>query len=288
VLFRSQIRFGNGIEQFSRLAESVRVHIQKSRNDFGFGIAPHSLRAVSPVDFPALIKLAGGDPLHLHLAEQNAEVEEVQQAWGARPVEYLLENVDVNSQWCLIHCTQMLLHESTALAKTKAVAGLCPLTEASLGDGVFDGVNWLENGGNIALGSDSNIHISLAHEMRSLEYSQRLRDHTRAALAAPGKSTARRIFDEICAGGAQAAGRDCGRISVGAWADLLALDDNATDLYERKGDTLLDGFVFAGGQGAVKEVWSAGRHVVQKGRHVMRETITNSYREVVKKLGYEI
>lgn len=287
-LGEGQIRFGNDIDQFSLLLESVRGHISKSNSDFGIGVAPHSLRAVSPADLPALQALAKGDPIHIHLAEQIAEVEEIQQAWGARPVEYLLDNADVDASWCLIHCTQMLSHETNGLAKTNAVAGLCPLTEASLGDGMFDGVNWLDQGGRIAIGSDSNIHISLAHEIRALEYSQRLRDHTRAALATSHKSTARRIFDEICTGGAQASGRECGKISVGSWADLLALDDRETDLYNRKGDALLDGFVFAAGQGAVKEVWSAGRHQVKDGQHVNREKIVTMYHDVIMELGQEI
>ncbi len=279
-----QVRFGNDLEQFGRLHENAAKAIARLGEDAALGLAPHSLRAVAAEDIPALIDLAGAGPVHLHLAEQVAEVEEVKAAWGKRPVEWLLDNVDVDRRWCLIHCTQMLPHETEGLAKSGAVAGLCPITESSLGDGIFDGVNWLDHGGAIAVGSDSNIRISLSEELRTLDYSQRLRDHSRAALATDKKSTGRRLLDEVNAGGAQAANRKSGRIEVGQWADLLALDADHIDFINRTGGTILDSYVFAGDDRMVTDVWSAGRHLVQSGSHIRRTEITDAYRRVMNEL----
>ncbi len=287
-LTAGQIRFGNDIERFAQLYDGASKAIIDLSDDAGMGLAPHSLRAVAPEDLSKLATLADGRPIHLHLAEQIAEVEEVQASWGKRPAEWVLDNVDVSGQWCMIHCTQMQPHETVGLAKSGAVAGLCPITESSLGDGIFDGKRWLDHGGKIAIGSDSNIRISLSEELRTLEYSQRLRDHSRAALAQEARSTGRRIFDEILVGGPQAAGRDCGRIEQGTWADLMMLDGDDINLHERTGDTILDCYVFAGDDRLVSDVWSAGRHVVQQSRHVIRDTIEQKYRDVMSALGEAI
>jgi formimidoylglutamate deiminase len=214
-----------------------------------------------------------------------AEVEEVLEVWGKRPAEWAIENLPINSQWCLIHCTQMLHHEVKDLAATGAIAGLCPITESNLGDGIFDGLNWLKSGGSLAIGSDSNIRISLSEEIRTLEYSQRLRDKSRASLATEDKSTARRIFDEILTGGAKAANRKTGEIKVGKWADLISLDENHTNLIQAEGDTILDCFVFSSDDKMVKDVWSAGRHQVKNGQHINRENIIYDYSKVIKELG---
>ena len=279
-----QIRFGNDPDSFARLMEAARGALAPLPADTGIGVAPHSLRAVPPADLAHVVPLADGGPIHMHLAEQRAEVEEVEAAWGARPVEWALDNMALGPQWCLIHCTQMLPHETEALARTGAVAGLCPLTEASLGDGVFDALRWSGTGGAMAIGSDSNIRISLAEELRQLDTSQRLRDHSRAALATPRRSTGRRLMEDVAFGGARAAGRGSGRIAPGAWADLLALDMTHPDLEGLRGDTALDTFVFAGGQDMVAEVWSAGRHVVRGGRHIRRDEIAQGYRNAVRPL----
>ena len=280
-----QIRFGNDDDRFERLFSAVECALQSLNRDSCLGVAPHSLRAIAPASLPRLAELAGERPIHMHLAEQLAEVEEIGSAWGKRPVEWLLDNVNVDRQWCLIHCTQMREHETVALARTGAVAGLCPITESSLGDGIFDGVKWLENDGAISIGSDSNIRISLTEELRTLDYSQRLRDHSRAALATSEKSTGRRIFDAVVTGGAQAAGRATGAIRSGAWADLLSLDYEAVDLAGRHGDMILDCFVFAGNDQMVKDVWAAGRHCVKDGCHFARAEIAERYTSVMAKLG---
>ncbi len=277
-----QIRFGNDPERFARLVEGARAALGGLPADTVLGVAPHSLRAVDPEALAGAIGLTGG-PVHMHLAEQVAEVEEVQAALGAPPTEWLLANANVGPRWCLIHCTQMQPSETLELAATGAVAGLCPITEASLGDGIFDGVRYLGAGGRIGLGSDSNIEITLAGELKQLEYSQRLRDRTRAALATRETSTGRRLWQAVAAGGAQAAGRDAGRIAQGALADLVALDASGPDLAGLAGDTALDAWVFAGGRGAA-EVWAAGRHVVRGGRHVAHDAITAAYAGVARRL----
>ena len=280
-----QIRFGNDVDRFGKLLEDARVGMRGLSADANIGVAPHSLRAVGSEGFAALADLSNDGPIHMHLAEQIAEVEEVQTAWGKRPVEWVLENLDINERWCMIHCTQMQPHETEGLARAGAVAGLCPITESSLGDGIFDGLNWLDSGGKIAIGSDSNIRISLSEELRTLEYSQRLRDHSRAALATVKKSTGRRIFDEILNGGAQAAGRDSGAITEGYWADLMALNTSHIDLEGKSGDVLLDSYIFVGDDRMVDDVWAAGRHMVRNGQHVHRTAIVQDYRRTMRDLG---
>ncbi len=279
-----QIRFGNDPDRFAGLFEEASSALSGLPRDCTIGVAPHSLRAVDLEGLAFAVDLAVGRPVHMHLAEQVAEVEEVQAAYGKRPVEWLLDHTAVDKNWCLIHCTQMQPHETKALARTGAVAGLCPMTESSLGDGIFDGVRFLAEGGRIGVGSDSNIRIALSEELRTLEYSQRLRDRSRAALATRNASTGRRLFDAVSAGGAQAIGRDAGRIETGAWADLVALDAEAVDLSMRDGDAILDSFVFAGDDRLITDVWSAGRHMVSEGRHHARDEIARAYRETLGRL----
>ena len=279
-----QIRFGNDPDRFARLLDGARAAAAALPADATTGVAPHSLRAVTPAGLAAAVALGQGGPVHIHAAEQVAEVEEVQAHLGARPVDWLLANAGIGPDWCLIHCTQMDPAETLALAASGAVAGLCPITESSLGDGIFDGVRYLGAGGCIGIGSDSNIRISLAEELRTLDHSQRLRDRSRAALATAEKSTGRRLWDAVCAGGAQAAGRASGAIEAGLWADLVALDTAHPDLEGRQGDRLADSFAFAGDSGMVAEVWSAGRHRVTGGRHVARAGIVAAYRRVQARL----
>ena len=280
-----QQRFSTDLIEFELLWERASEGVKKLPADTVVGVAPHSLRAVSPENLKIIQQIAPSAPFHMHLAEQIQEVEEVQAAWGARPVEWLFDNAAVDARWCLIHCTQLLPHETSALARSGAVAGLCPITESSLGDGIFDGVSYLEQGGRIGIGSDSNIRISLSEELRTLDYSQRLRDHSRAALASAEQSTGRRIFESVAEGGAQAAGRASGCIGIGMWADLIGLDGDHPDFIGRQGDTLLDTFIFAGDDRMVQDVWSAGRHQVRAGQHIQRDSIVDSYKCVMKKLG---
>lgn len=284
-LHAGQVRFGNNLDRYLRLCEIAGTAIDGLPADCTSGFAPHSLRAVASDTLHTLADLSRENVLHMHLAEQPAEVEEVRQFLGARPVEWLVDNLALDPRWCLVHCTQMLPHETRSLAKTGIVAGLCPITESSLGDGIFDGKGWKQHGGRFAIGSDSNIRISLVEELRTLEYSQRLLNHQRSVFATSDKSTGRSLFDAVCNGGAQAAGRQCGAIRSGLWADLLSLDADHVDLISKRGDTLLDGWIFAGSDDLVCDVWSAGRHLVQEGTHVNREKIEMRYRQVLARLG---
>jgi len=279
-----QIRFGNDPDNFARLLEAAQDALSALPSDARLGIAPHSLRAVSPEGLSACLHLRRGRPLHMHLAEQIAEVEEVEAAYGARPTEWLLANAPVDPGWCLIHCTQMQRAETLALAATGAVAGLCPITESSLGDGIFDGVAWTGAGGAFGIGSDSNIRITLSEELRTLDHSQRLRDHSRAALATADRSTGRVLVEGGARGGAQATARNAGVLEAGRLADLMALDTTHVDLDGRKGDTLLDAWIFAADDRAISDVWAAGRHRVREGRHVDRDAIIAGYRATARRL----
>lgn len=273
-----QLRFGNDLDRFARLAERAEAILQELPADTAFGIAPHSLRAVAATDLAKLAGLRPERPLHMHIAEQEKEIEETMAVFNRRPVEWLLDTLAVDDRWCLIHCTHMTPEEATKLAATGAVAGLCPVTEANLGDGIFDGERFLAAGGRIGVGSDSNILISTTGELRQLEYSQRLRDRARVVLAPPGQSAGRVLWEKALAGGTQALGRDSGALAAGRWADLVALDPAAAGLGHLTGDRLLDAFVFTSGREAVSDVWSAGRRAVRAGRHVAREAVAARYR----------
>jgi formimidoylglutamate deiminase len=284
-----QQRFGNTPEGYLRLHEAAAQAVGGSHGDYAIGVAPHSLRAVDADGMGAALSMAGGGPIHMHLAEQVAEVEEVKAAWGARPVEWLFENHEVDARWCLIHATQMTSGETEILAKSGAVAGLCPITESSLGDGIFNGVEYLGYGGRLGFGSDSNIHIAYFDELRTLEYSQRLRDRSRAALANAAHSTGRVLIAAASKGGAQAAARQSGAIVAGQWADLVGISTDNAWVCNRTGDIALDSLIFGGhGQKCVSEVWSAGRHVVRGGEHAKRREIYDRFRAVVERLGQDI
>lgn len=287
-LAEGQVRFGNDLGQYGRLFDGAQAALTALPGDARIGVAPHSLRAVAREDLAPLRAIAAGRPFHMHLAEQVAEVDEVKAAWGARPVDWVLDNLDPGADCTFIHCTQMQPHETVGLAESGAVAGLCPITESSLGDGIFDGVRWFDAGGAISIGSDSNIRIALSEELRTLDYSQRLRDKSRAALAEPLRSTGRRLFDAALVGGAQSAGRKTGAIAPGMCADLMALDAEHPDLFGRSGDMILDTWIFAGDDRMVRDVWSAGRHMVHEGRHLRRDAIVAAYRKATADLAEAI
>lgn len=284
-----QRRFGCDIDLFARLHEDCAGIIARAPGDFRIGFAPHSLRAVTPAALSRLRDIHPTGPIHMHLAEQVAEVDEVQTHLGARPVEWLLSHMDVTPDWCLIHCTQMTARETRDLAATGAVAGLCPITESNLGDGIFNGVDFRDGGGRFGVGSDSNIHVALWEELATLDYSQRLRDRSRAALATPSRSTGRVLIDAVAQAGAQAAARPLGQIAEGHCADLVALSTDNEVLCGRSGDTVLDSLVFSGrGRNCITDVWSAGRHMVKDGRHIDRDRIVGRYLDVARQLGQEI
>ena len=284
-----QRRFGSNIDRFAILYHEAEKSISSSLADYNIGVAPHSLRAIDPERLMDFVNIAGSNPIHMHLAEQIGEVEEFSAHFGARPTQWLLNNHDIGSNWCLVHCTQMNDDETNALAQSGAVAGLCPITESSLGDGIFNGKKYVTDGGRLAVGSDSNIHINLFEELKTLEYSQRLRDRGRAVLATNEKSTGRNLFDLAAAGGAQATQRESGAMKAGMWADLIGIDTNNHWLANRTGDFTLDSLIFGGnGQNCITDVWSAGRHVVKDGKHFKNETITRDFVTVLNQIGQEI
>lgn len=279
-----QLRFGNDVDRFARLLEGAREAARALPADARVGIAPHSLRATTPEDLARVLPLGAGGPVHIHVAEQPREVAEISAWLGARPVEWLLANAPVGPDWCAIHATHMTPAETAGLAATGAVAGLCPITEANLGDGPFDGPRWLAAGGAYGLGSDSNVRISLVEELRTLEYSQRLRDLSRNVLLTGEGSVGESLYLGAAAGGAQALGREAGRIAPGLWADLVALDLDHPALCALAPGQILDGLAFAAPDGVVTDLWSAGRHQVRGGRHIRRDAILAGWRKAVARL----
>ncbi|MEO1293640.1 MAG: formimidoylglutamate deiminase [Pseudomonadota bacterium] len=278
-----QRRFGSDFATFDTVCNSA-AHAIDSLPDARLGVAAHSLRAVTQGDLARLAAERAGDPFHIHIAEQVAEVEAVEASYGARPVAWLFQSLPVDRHWCLIHATHLSDGEVRGIAESGAVAGLCPVTEANLGDGVFRGAEFAARDGALGVGTDSNIRIDLAEELRQLEYSQRLARRERSVMATPDQSTGRWLFQQVCAGGAQALGRDAGRIEPGAWADLLTLDRTDLALAGLDGDALLDAWVVCGDKSAIRDVWSAGRHVVREGRHIAREPIELRYRQTIAEL----
>lgn len=275
-----QRRFLSDLESFSILLDSSA---QLLRDGDRLGVAPHSLRAVTADELAALLVMRREGPVHIHAAEQVKEVE-ASLAWsGARPVEWLLDHAHVDARWCLIHATHMTEGETDALARSGAVAGLCPVTEANLGDGIFPAERYLAAGGAIGTGTDSNILIDAAGELRMIEYSQRLAHRARNVLAMPGTSTGARLFRAALDGGAQALGVSSG-LEAGAPADILALNSGHSALVERTGDLILDSWIFSGGAGCIDSVWTSGRRVVADGKHVRAEEIATRYRRTMVKL----
>lgn len=267
-----QRRFINSVESFGRLMEACRK-MQTSLPGMQLGIAPHSLRAATPDELTAILPLAEGGPVHIHVAEQTKEVEDCIAWSGARPVEWLLDHAPVDDRWCLIHATHLTETEVAKMAASGAVAGLCPITEANLGDGTFAAGEFLARGGRLGVGSDSNVLISLPGELRQLEYSQRLARRARNVIAEPNGSTGRRLFDAAVEGGAYALATKAGLVS-GAPADIVALDTgDASYLAE---DSLLDNWIF-GGDVAVDTVWTAGKKQVVNGRHIARDHIRKRF-----------
>lgn len=279
-----QLRFENSVETFSELVAQCHSAAKSLPNDTNVGIAPHSLRATSPADLAQVIAQHPSGPVHLHIAEQMQEVTDVLAALDARPVEWLLDHADVNNRWCLIHATHMTKAETIRLANTGAVTGLCPITEANLGDGPFNGPEYMLAAGRFGIGSDSNVNISLTEELRTLEYSQRLRDQERNVMTSGVGSTGKTLYLGAATGGAQALGRNSGQIEVGQLADLVAIDGNDPRLCALDGDQLFDGLAFAAKDSVVTDVWSAGRHQVQGGTHVAETHITRAYRAAITDL----
>jgi len=277
-----QRRFINDVNRFSRLVEKSRESV-RALNQAVVGVAPHSLRAATPEELAQVAALTPNGPIHIHVAEQVKEVEDCLAWSGARPVEFLLANAEVDQRWCLIHATHMTDAETIGMAKSGTIAGLCPITEANLGDGTFAAPLFTEHGGRFGIGSDSNVLIGLPDELRQLEYSQRLAHRARNVLAVAGGSTGRALFDAALDGGSQALGAGASQIAAGAAADLVSLDAGHPSLAGKAGDAILDAWIFANGS-TIDCVWVHGKKQVSGGRHARREAIAERFRAVMRAL----
>ena len=279
----AQSRFANDPDRFARLRDDC-ISMTRDNARTVVGVAPHSLRAVTPDSLAGIVSQCGGQPLHIHVAEQMREVEECRTALGAAPVEWLLDHHAVDENWCLIHATHMSDTETAGLAASNAVAGLCPITEANLGDGNFNGVAYHGAAGRFGIGSDSNVRVDLAEELRMLEYSQRLRDRGRNRIAAEGMSNGRTLFDAAAFGGARALAQPMGRIARGHWCDLVSLGADHPALAGKRDDDWLNGWIFSGDRTCVADVWIGGNHIVQDGRHVSRAPIAAEFTRTMERL----
>jgi formimidoylglutamate deiminase len=282
-----QGRFLNDVDDLLGIVDELLFRYEKEVN-VRVGVALHSLRAVAP---GALAQLAAGvsarddaAPIHIHVAEQTREVEECIAALGSRPVEWLLDNADIDGRWCLVHATHLTDDERARLAASGAIAGLCPTTEANLGDGIFPAVEYLSAGGVFGVGSDSHVSVSPVEELRWLEYSQRLVHRRRALLADEGGSVGARLYGGALAGGAAACGRPIGALAPGHRADLVVLDGDHPALLGGEGDRLLDALIFSGNTSPVRDVMVGGRWVVQEGRHEAEEDVLKVYRAAAREL----
>lgn len=278
-----QRRFVSDLDSYARLLDDAARAIA-ALPDARLGVAPHSLRAATIPELTHLMQLAAGRVLHTHIAEQTLEVDDCVAATGQRPVEHLLSNLPVDDRWCLVHATHMTTAETTMLAAAGAVAGLCPVTEADLGDGVFPGIAWRDANGRFGIGTDSNTAISVTQELRLLEYSQRLKYRARNLLAPFGISSGRHLWDQAMQGGAQALDRAMGALAPGNRADLVVVDPTHPALIGRDEDALLDAMIFAAATPCITHVMVSGRDVVRDGRHIARDAILAAYRRSIQRL----
>ncbi len=271
----NQRRFINDVDGF------LKIHAK-----LGGGFAPHSLRAVTKSDVTQVAAaVPNNTPIHIHVAEQIKEVEDCIAWSGKRPVQYLLDNFPVNENWCAIHATHMTTEETSLLAKSGAVAGLCPTTEANLGDGIFPAVDYLTSKGHIGIGSDSHISISPSDDLRMLEYSQRLKNLTRNVLAdGPLHSTGRSVFQRALGGGAKALQQNMGALQVGKRADIVVLDHEHNSMLGRTQDLALDAWIFSGGNAAVRDVYVGGRLLVKDREHLHHAAIRKKFKQVLARV----
>ncbi|HEY8328040.1 MAG TPA: formimidoylglutamate deiminase [Rhodanobacter sp.] len=279
-----QRRFGHAVDAYLRLLETLR---RQESDDVCVGIALHSLRAVPEQALREVLgsQLAGTGPIHIHIAEQIGEVQDCLATRGARPVEWLFDHAGVDARWCLVHATHLTEAETLQLARSGAVAGLCPTTEANLGDGLFPLAAYQDAGGTLGIGSDSHISISPVEELRWLEYGQRLATrHRNIAARHEGDSVGETLWRAALRGGAQASGQPIGELRDGARADLVVLDDSSPLLAARDARSVLDSFLFAGNTPLVRDVMVGGSWQVRGFHHRDEERIAARYRGVVARL----
>jgi formiminoglutamate deiminase len=258
-----QRRFLNTRDSYARLMETKVP-------GGAIGIAPHSLRAVTLDDLEWAATTFAGKPSHIHISEQTREVDDCLAAHKKRPIDLFLDTIDAGSNWYLIHATHADTAEIARMAKADVVAGLCPITEANLGDGLFDMPAFLGQGGRFGIGSDSLVRISAADELRTLEYGQRLFHRQRNVLGDPARSTGRHLFELSLDGNA---------IAVGQRADFVVLEPE-----HYRDDAVIDSWIFAADNTAIGSVYRGGVPVVQQGHHKDRERIAARYRAVMQRL----
>jgi formimidoylglutamate deiminase len=278
-----QRRFVTDLDGFARLLDAARRTVSGLPGTV-VGVAPHSLRAVTPDELREVVPLAKTGPVHIHVAEQLREVEDCLEWSGRRPVEWLLDNQPVDDRWCLIHATHTTATELSGIASRGAVVGLCPITEANLGDGVFDTRAFQAAGGHFGVGTDSNVLIDAAGELRQLEYAQRLTARGRNVLARwPHLSTGRTLFENSYRAGSRALGVPGGGLAAGHSADIVTLAPDHPAMIGRIDDILIDSWIFAARCGLIDSVWVRGRNVVVGGRHVARETFERRFRPILER-----
>jgi formimidoylglutamate deiminase len=251
------------------------------------GIAVHSLRAAAPASIAALRRLADGSagPIHIHVAEQTAEVDDCVEASGARPIEWLAREGLLDVRWQLVHATHTVPAEIDAVATSGAGVVLCPSTEANLGDGLADLAGWLDAGVPLTIGSDSNVTRAWREELRWLDYGQRLSLRRRNVAAAPQAgvpSTAERLFASMLGG--DAAGEPAWGLQVGARADALVVDVEDHSLLGIPPRQLLDALVFSSPGRPWRDVMVAGRWVVREHRHAGAERIARRFAQAMHEL----
>jgi formimidoylglutamate deiminase len=281
-----QRRFINPLDSFVALVDQLAGRLLPGMR---IGVAPHSLRAVDPDDLLRLRQqlghLGADAPWHIHVSEQQQEVSECIEATGARPVQWLLEHAGIDRHWCLVHATHMSSEETIGLAASGAVAGLCPSTEADLGDGFFDAQRFLSAGGSFGLGGDSHVAIDPFVELRLFEYGQRLLRQRRNLLGGEnGRSVGGALYRRALAGGAAALAQPIGKLAVGARADWIVLDSERPSLYARHEDYLLDSAIFAPGGAHVRDVMVAGRWRVRDSTHHLRASAEARYKQALTRL----
>jgi len=285
-LLEEQKRFGNSVARYLDIQNEASQYCA-NQHQHNVGIALHSLRAV-PADpmnevINHFVKQSVSCPIHVHIAEQTQEVEQSIKSLGKRPVEWLLDNHAVDQQWCLIHATHMTPEETTALARSGATVGICPTTEANLGDGLFPLREYLDQGGHIAIGSDGNTCTNPMEELRWLEYGQRLVTRTRNVSSDNTElHTGTNLYGRCLDGGGRAIGQKTGALKLGCRADLIVLDDNSADLANIATDSILDVLIFGTSQSLIKDVMVNGIWKITHYHHADEERIKNMFISATK------
>jgi formimidoylglutamate deiminase len=282
----AQRPFIHTLEQFQNLVDELYRNYSADPN-VTFGIAPHSLRAVSDEQLDHLTEWwsfhSAQGPIHIHIAEQSKEVDECVAFYGQRPVAWLVNRYAIDHLWNLVHATHLDPQETQLLAKSGAIAGVCPTTEANLGDGIFNGVDYCRLGGQFGIGSDSHITISPWQELKWFEYSQRLKHQRRNLLCNDSiPHVGHFLWQSSARAGALAVARNTGAIRVGARADLITLDRKIAELSSAAPDNLLDAAIFAANENPVNDVMVNGVWLVNDKQHKNYERSRNNYMALLK------